>query len=53
MLLNVKMVLVRHGDEYYLPTSNDYYIEAVESCDAYFINEQAYILEDDAEKDCS
>ena len=40
-----------HGDEYYLPTSNDYYIEAVESCDAYFINEQAYILEDDAEKD--
>lgn len=40
-----------HGDEYYLPTSNDYYIEAVESCDAYFINEQAYILEEDAEND--
>jgi len=40
-----------HGDEYYLPTSNDYYIETVESCDAYFINEQAYILEDDVEKD--
>ncbi len=40
-----------HGDEYYLPTSNQYYIEAVESCDAYFINEQAYILEDDVERD--
>ena len=40
-----------HGDEYYLPTSNDYYIEAIESCDAYFINEQAYLLEDDTEKD--
>jgi len=40
-----------HGDEYFLPTSNDYYIEAVESCDAYFINEQAYLLEDDTEKD--
>ena len=40
-----------HGDEYYLPTSNDYYIESVESCDAYFINEQAYILEEDAEND--
>ena len=40
-----------HGDEYYLPTSNYYYIEALESCDAYFINEQAYLLEDDTEKD--
>jgi hypothetical protein len=40
-----------HGDEYYLPTSKDYYIESVESCDAYFINEQAYLLEDDTEKD--
>ena len=40
-----------HGDEYYLPTSNYYYIESLESCDAYFINEQAYLLEDDTEKD--
>ena len=40
-----------HGDEYYLPISKDYYIESVESCDAYFINEQAYLLEDDTEKD--
>jgi hypothetical protein len=40
-----------HGDKYYLPTSNYYYIEGIESCDAYFINEQAYILEDDMEKD--
>ena len=40
-----------HGDEYFLPMSNDYYIEAIESCDAYFINEQAYILEEDTEKD--
>ena len=40
-----------HRDEYYLPTSNYYYIESLESCDAYFINEQAYLLEDDTEKD--
>ena len=40
-----------HGEEYFLPTSNYYYIEEVESCDAYFINEQAYLLEDDTEKD--
>tara|TARA_R110001592_G_scaffold335907_1_gene620932 strand:- start:2809 stop:4713 length:1905 start_codon:yes stop_codon:yes gene_type:complete len=41
-----------HGDEYYLPTSNDYYIEVVEviGCDAYLINEQAYLLESDPEK---
>ena len=44
--------LCEHGDEYYLPTSNDYYIEVVEviGCDAYLINEQAYLLESDPEK---
>jgi len=40
-----------HGDEYYLPTSNHHYIESEVSCDAYFINEQAYLEESDSEGD--
>ena len=43
-----------HGDEYYLPTSQVYYIESQdepEECDAYLINEQAYLLESDSEQD--
>lgn len=42
-----------HGDEYYLPSSQQFIIESQEEpeeCDAYLINEQAYILESDPEK---
>ena len=43
-----------HGDEYYLPSSQQFIIESQEEpegCDAYLINPQAYLLEDDSEQD--
>ena len=43
-----------HGDEYYLPSSQQFIIESQEEpegCDAYLINQQAYLLEDDSEQD--
>jgi len=43
-----------HGDEYYLPSSQQFIIEPQEEpegCDAYLINQQAYLLEDDSEQD--
>lgn len=41
-----------HGDEYYLPQGQILFVEYIEpeGCDAYLINEQAYILESDPEK---
>ena len=41
-----------HGDEYYLSQSKIIFIEYIEpeGCDAYLINEQAYILESDPKK---
>ena len=40
-----------HGDEYYMPANNQFIIEDIEpvGCDAYLINAQSYILEEDAE----
>jgi len=43
-----------HGDEYYLPSTHQFIIESQEEpegCDAYFINEQVYLLESDSEND--
>jgi hypothetical protein len=43
-----------HGDEYYLPSTQQFTIEPQEEpegCDAYLINQQAYLLEDDSEQD--
>ncbi len=43
-----------HGDEYYLPSTKQFIIESPEEpegCDAYLINQQAYLLEDDSEQD--
>jgi len=44
-----------HGDEWFSPHTPQFTImtedEIEESCDAYFINEQAYLLEEDAEHD--
>ena len=43
-----------HGDEYYLPSSQQFIIEPQEEpegCDAYLINAQAYLLESDSEQD--
>jgi hypothetical protein len=42
-----------HGDEYYMPPNNQFIIEDIEpvGCDAYLINAQSYILEEDAEND--
>ena len=43
-----------HGDEYYLPSTQQFIIEPLEEpegCDAYFINEQVYLLESDSEND--
>jgi len=41
-----------HGDEYYLSQSQVIFVEYIEpeGCNAYLINEQAYILESDPEK---
>lgn len=43
-----------HGDEYYLPSTQQFTIEPQEEpegCDAYLINPQAYLLEEDDEQD--
>ena len=42
-----------HGDEYYMPANNQFILEDIDpqGCDAFLINAQSYILEQDAEKD--
>lgn len=42
-----------HGSEYYMPANKQFTIEDLEpqGCDAYLINVQSYLLEEDSEKD--